>query len=52
MDTSIIHQVCGHQMSIFNASFAHMLWLANKKGNYPEFCLSYTDETWYIGTQW
>ena len=29
-----------------------MLWLANKKGNYPEFHLSYTDETWYTSSQW
>ena len=24
--TSITHQVCGHQMCIFNTSFAYMLW--------------------------
>ena len=42
------HQVCGHRMCIFNTSFAYICsdWLI-KKGNYPEFCLSYTDETWY-----
>ena len=31
MGTSITHVVCRHQMSIFNASFAYLFYLANDK---------------------
>ena len=41
--------VCCHQMCIFNTSFAYLFWLANyKKDKYPEFCMGYSDETWYV----
>ena len=43
--------VCRHQMHIFNTSFAYLFWLANnKKVKYPEFCMEYIDETWYVGS--
>ena len=39
------------QMSIFNISFAYLFWLANnKKDKYPEYSLSYSDKTWYVGS--
>ena len=43
LDQRVILIGCGHQMCIFDL-FAYMLWLANKNGNYPEFCLDYTDK--------
>ena len=47
--TSITHVVCCHRMRIFNPSFAYLFWLANnKKVKYPEFCMGYIDETWYM----
>ena len=50
MGTSTTHVVCRHQMHIFNTSFAYLFWLANdKKVKYPEFCMGYIDETWYVG---
>ena len=49
MGTSTAHVICCHWMHIFNASFAYLFWLANnKKGKYPEFCIGYIDETWYV----
>ena len=50
MGTRTSHVVCLHQMCIFNTSSACLFSLANnKKGNYPEFCMCYSDETWYVG---
>ena len=38
-------------MRIFNTSLAYLFWLANnKKVKYPEFCMGYIDETWYVGS--
>ena len=38
------------QLSV-NASFVYLFWLANnKKVKYPEFCMGYIDETWYVGS--
>ena len=49
--TSSTHVVCRHQMCIFSTSFAYLFWLANnKKVKYPEFCMGYIDETWYVGS--
>ena len=49
--TSTTHVFCRHQMPIFNTSFAYLFWLANnKKVKYLEFCMSYIDETWYVGS--
>ena len=49
--TSATHVVCHHQMRIFNTSFAYLFWLANNKNvKYPEFCMGYIDETWYVGS--
>ena len=43
------HVVCRHRMHICNTSFAYLFWLANnKKIIYPEFCMGYIDETWYV----
>ena len=51
MGISTTHVVCCHQMRIFNTSFAYLFWLANnKKIKYPEFCMGYIDETWYVGS--
>ena len=51
VDTSTTHVVCHHGMRLFNTSFAYLFWLANnKKGNYPEFCMGYSDKSWYMGT--
>ena len=51
MGTSTTHVVCHHRMPIFNTSFAYLFWLANnKKVKYPEFCMAYIDETWYVGS--
>ena len=50
MGTSTTHVVCRHQMRILNTSFAYLFWLANKKVKYPEFWMSYIDETWYVGS--
>ena len=51
VDTSTTHVVCCYQMRIFNTSFAYLFWLGNnKKGKYPEFCMGYSDETWYVGS--
>ena len=49
--TSTPHMVCRHLMCIFNTSLAYLFWLANnKKVKYPEFCMGYIDETWYMGS--
>ena len=49
--TSTTHVVCHHLMYIFNTSLAYLFWLANnKKIKYPEFCMGYIDETWYVGS--
>ena len=49
--TSTTNVVCCHRMRIFNTSFAYLFWLANnKKVKYSEFCMVYTDETWYVGS--
>ena len=51
MDSSITHMVCRHRMHIFNTSFAYLFLLGNnKKVKYPEFCMGYIDETWYVGS--
>ena len=51
MGTSTTHVVCHHQMHIFSTSFSYLFWLANNKNiNYPEFCMGYIDETWYVGS--
>ena len=35
---------------IFNTSFAYLFWMTtNKKDKYPEFCMGYSDEPWYVG---
>ena len=48
---SITNMGCHHQMCIFNTSFAYLFLLANnKKGKYSEFCIGYSDETWYVGS--
>ena len=40
-------------MRIFVTSFAYLFWLANnKKVKYPEFCMGYIDETWYVSNCW
>ena len=47
--TSTTHVVCRHRMRIFNTSFAYLFSLANnKKIKYPEFCMGWIDETWYM----
>ena len=50
--TSTIHMVCRHRMRISNTlSFAFLFWLANnKKDKYPQFCMGYSDQTWYVGS--
>ena len=49
---STTHVVFRHRMRIFNmfnTLFAYLFWLAKKKQNkYPEFCMGYIDETWYV----
>ena len=52
VDTSTTHVICRLQMRIlFSTSFAYLFWLANNKtGKYPEFCIGYCDESWYIGS--
>ena len=51
MGTSTTHVVCRYQMSIFNTSFAYLLWLANNnKIKNPEFCMDYNAETLYVGS--
>ena len=51
MGTSTTHVVCCHRMRISNTSFAYLFWLANnKKVKYPEFCMGYIDEIWYVGS--
>ena len=36
---------------IFNTSFAYLFWLAyNNKGKYSQFCMGYSDKTWYVGS--
>ena len=51
MGTSTTHVVCRHQIRKFSTSFAYLFWLANnKKVRYPEFCMGYIDETWYVGS--
>ena len=48
---STTHVVCCHQMCKFNTSLAYLFWLANnKKVKYPEFCMGYIDEAWYVGS--
>ena len=40
-----------HRMHIFNTSFAYLFWMANNsKGKYSEFCMDYSEETWYVGS--
>ena len=39
---------------VVNAHFKYLIcilfWLVNnKKCKYPEFCIRYSDETWYVG---
>ena len=47
--TSTTYVICRHRMRIFNTAFAYLFWLAtNKKVKYPEFCMGYIDETWYV----
>ena len=46
---------CG--LSSLNAhiqySFAYLFWLTdNKIGKYLEFCTGYSDETWYVGSDY
>ena len=49
VDTSITHVVYHRLMCII--SFEYLFWLTNnKKGKYPEFCMGYSDETWYVGS--
>ena len=49
--TSTTHVVCHHWVRIFNILFAYLFWLGNdKKVKYPEFCMGYIDETWYVGS--
>ena len=49
VDTSTTHMVFCDLMRIFDTSFAYLFWLAyNKKDKYPEFCMGYSDETWYV----
>ena len=51
LGTSTNHVVCRHQMHIFSTSFAYLFRLANnKKVKYPEFCMDYINETWYMGS--
>ena len=51
MGKSTTHVVCCHRMRIFDSSFAYLFPLANnKKVKYQEFCMSYMDETWYVGS--
>ena len=52
MDTSVTYVVCHHQMCILNTSFAYHVLIGydNKKFQYPEFCMGYSDETWYVGS--
>ena len=50
MGTSTTHVVCRHWMRIFDTSFAYVLIGYNKKVKYPEFCMGYNDETWYVGS--
>ena len=49
--TSTTHVVCRHRMRIF---YTHLHicsdWLITKKVKYPEFCMSYIDETWNVGS--
>ena len=43
--------VCHHPMHILNPSFVLLFTLGyNKGGKYLEFCMSYSDETWYVGS--
>ena len=38
-------------MRIFNTAFAYLFWLANNnEGKFSEFCMGYSDETWYVGS--
>ena len=31
--------------------FAYLFWLANNKNvKYPDFCMGYIDETWFVGS--
>ena len=51
LGTSVTHAVCCHQIHI-NSSFAYLFRLAdnnnNNKVNNPEFCMGYSDETWFV----
>ena len=39
------------QMHILSNAFSYLLCLANnKEGKYPEFCMDYSDETWYVSS--
>ena len=49
--TSSTHVVCHNRMLIFNTLFAYLFWLVNNKNvKYPEFCMAYINETWYVGS--
>ena len=49
VDTSTTHVVYHLRTHIFNTPFTYLFWLPNnKKGKYPEFCMGYSDETWYV----
>ena len=51
MGTSTTHVVCCYRMHIVNTLFAYLFWLAiKKKIKYPQFCMGYINETWYVGT--
>ena len=50
MGTSTTHVVCRHRLRISNNAFAYLFCLAiNEKVKYPEFCMGYIYETWYVG---
>ena len=48
--TSVTHQVCHHRMCTYLIPHLYICYDWLIKGKYQEFCLSYSDETWYIGS--
>ena len=49
----VLSRVCRHWMRKFNTSFAYLFQLAfHKKSKYPECCIAYSDNTWYVGSGW
>ena len=52
MGISTTHVLYRHQMRIhvFYTSIAYLFWLADNKIKYPELCMGYIDETWYVGS--